>query len=182
MDQGLESPGGHSKIDHTANTIRFALSHILDIPEHEIQTSSRFDTIIDPPIRRKVWDALRALDIPLPSLQLPTFVFLAIAIVVVAPIGIFAFLISWSFLISIAEVSILARWLTRPWAVRPPQGCKTIREAAIEITSFRLEDYHAGLWPREAISAKIRHQIAAVANVPFDAVKEDTNLVDLLGC
>jgi hypothetical protein len=182
MNQDRDSPAPFSKTRETADEIRFALSEILDIPEEEILPSSRFDAIIERPIRRQVWEVLRAWNLPLPPLGLTSGAFLGVAFVVLAPLALLAFLVHWSVLLSLAEISMLARWVTRPWAVHPPDDCQTIREAAISITPFRLDDYRAGLWPREEIAAKVRMLVARTACVPLSSVKDDSRLMDLFTC
>jgi len=88
---------------------------------------------------------------------------------------------NWSILLSLAELSVLARRVTRPWAVQPPVACETVREATLHLTPFTREDYQAGLWPREEVAAKVRWIVSRAVGVPFESVTDETQFLDL-GC
>lgn len=182
MDTILDLPIPRSKTWQTVETLRKTLADILGISEREILPSSRFDAIINRRARRQVWDEMRSAGFDLPPLELASETFFAVAIVVLAPLGLLAYFIQWSFLLTVAEVSFVARKVTRPWAVHPPLGCQTIRQAAIALTPFALQDYRAGLWPREEIADKVRLALAMALAVPFESVTEETRFLDLLEC
>src|SRR5438105_9417700 len=100
MEHELDWPAGLSKTNQTVQLIRFALAEFLGIPEEKVLASSRFDAIIDRPIRREAWDLLGTVDIHLPPLELSSRAFLAVAVLVSAPLALLAFLINWSVLLT----------------------------------------------------------------------------------
>ena len=65
-------------------------------------------------------------------------------------------------------------------AIYPPIGCQTLQEAALQLTPFRKEDYQAGLWPHEDIAGKVRLVICEAIGMPFEAVKEESRLSELI--
>ena len=81
--------------------------------------------------------------------------------------------------LAIFPFALLSWLMSRPLAVRTPDGCQTVREAVLQATPFRREDYQAGLWPRSDISAKVRLLFAEIAGVPFESVTEDSPLAEL---
>jgi hypothetical protein len=149
----------------------------------EIRPSDRFDILIPPEKRRRVWSRLRTEGLDLPALRLSGKALFLIVFLVLAPVlALYVALKSWTALFSIAELSFLARRIARPWAIHLPRGCETVREAALQLAPFSHEDYLAGLWPRKDIADKVRLIVARAAGVPFESVTEETRFDDLLGC
>ncbi len=104
-----------------------------------------------------------------------------VAFLVVAHVAALVFLFNWTAIFNAIVLGLLGRSATRPLAVHPPRGCRTIEEAVVCITPFSREDYKAGLWPPEAIAAKVRWLVAWEALLPMDAVTDETRLKDVFG-
>src|SRR5262249_6458769 len=127
--------------------------------------------------RRRVWQDLRTAGFDVPELALSAYVRLVVTLLVLLPVALVAYAWSnWTVLLSLGELGLLARRLTRPWAIYPPFGCETVQEAVVQLTPFTHADYQAGLWPREEIAAKVRWIVAEVTGVPFEKVTEQTRL------
>jgi hypothetical protein len=149
----------------------------------EIRPSDRFDILIPPDERRLVWSRLRTEELDLPALRLSGKALLLIVFLVLAPVlALYVAVRSWTALFSLAELSFLARRITRPWAIHPPHGCETVREAALQLAPFSRQDYQNGLWPRKDIADKVRLIVARAAGVPFESITEETRFSDLLDC
>jgi hypothetical protein len=169
----------NSKTKRTFQQLSERLLEILPARPEEMTPSARFDELIPPNDRRRVWEQLRDTGFDLPQLTLSGRGFLAAAFIVLAPVALLAYLFDWSFVFSVAELGILARKITRPLAIHPPIGCETMQEAALQLTPFRHEDYKAGLWPREDIAAKVRWVVSYSLRMPFEEVTEETSLANL---
>jgi len=106
--------------------------------------------------------------------------FLAVAVLVVAPLALLGYFLGWWHLLSLPELGLLARKIVGPMAICPPIGCETLQEAALQLTPFRQEDYQAGLWPHEDIVGKVRLIISKNIGMPFEAIREEGRFSDLL--
>jgi hypothetical protein len=176
------SLANNSKTNRTFHYLREKLLEIYPIQVDELTSSARFDRLIAADERRRVWQKLREAGFDLPELTLSSRVFLAAALIVMAPVALLAYFLNWTVVLSLAELGLLARKVTRPLAIYPPIGCETVQEAVLHLTPFRQEDYKAGLWPREDIAAKVRWITARAAGLPFETVTNETRLLDILGC
>jgi len=169
-----------SLTSQTYDQLRQRLSELLPIVQEAIRRTERFEALIPAEDRRRIWKNLREAGFALPELTLSSRFFLAVAVIVVAPLALLGYFFGWSYLISLPELGLLARKITRPMAICPPIGCQTLQEAALQLTPFRKQDYHAGLWPREDIAGKIRLVISEATNLPFETIKEERRLSELL--
>lgn len=61
-----------------------------------------------------------------------------------------------------------------PPAIYTQGGSETLEQIANQNLNFNLDDYRQGLWPREAIAARVKQIIAEQLNVPASIVQEDT--------
>ena len=61
-----------------------------------------------------------------------------------------------------------------PPAIYTQGGSETLEQIANQNLKFNLDDYRQGLWPREAIAARVKQIIAYQLNVPASKVQEDT--------
>src|SRR5262249_42521581 len=145
-----------SKTTQTLHQLQEKLLEILPTLPEEITPSARFGMLIPPADRRRTWQQLQDAGFDLPQLTLSTRLFLTAAFIVLTPVALLAYFVSWSFLFSVAELGLIAHKVTRPLAIHPPIGCETMQEAALHLTPFRKEDYEAGLWSHEEIAAKVR--------------------------
>jgi hypothetical protein len=169
-----------SKTDQAYDRLRKALQDF--VLHAEIRPSARFDALIPPGERRLVWSRLQMEGLELPALQLSSRALFLIVVLVLAPVLALYVVLSWTALFSLAELSFLARKVARPWAIHPPRGCETVREAALQLAPFSRQDYQAGLWPRKDIADKVRLIVARAAGVPFESITEETRFSDLLEC
>lgn len=64
--------------------------------------------------------------------------------------------------------------------VRP--GSATLERIARQNLDFNLADYRKGLWPPEAIEAKVIAILAESCNVPVSSITRDTKWTDLTEC
>jgi hypothetical protein len=174
--------GGRSKTGQTLCRLREQLLLATALTPDAITPAARFEALIPDDERRRVWDGLRAGGLALPALELSPRVFLLAALMVLAPVLLLAFAQkNAAILLSVTELGLLARRITRPLAVHPPRGCETVREAVLRLTPFDTRDYKAGLWPPEDIADRVRLLIAEVANLPFESVKRESRLIEDLG-
>jgi len=170
---------------------------LLPLSQQEIRMSDRFEAIIPPEDRRRVWQKLQQAGFNLPELTAPPsdfpmltefrcLFFLGMLLVLGPPLLLLAFLgkLVRSSMLKRFQGSFFDRIFPRvppenPLAVNPPIGCETIQEAVLQLTRFKVEDYKAGLWPSELIGARVRQIIAASSGVPFQAIKSETRFIDL---
>lgn len=169
-----------SRTDQTYSQLREELVEVIGLTGSDVQQSDRFQAIVPPRDRRQVWRKLRDDGFELPGLVLSSRVLLFVTICVLAPVLVLYVVVkNWTAFFSLGELGFLARRLTRPWAIHPPVGCETVREAVLHLTPFSQEDYEAGLWPREDIADKVRLIVARATGTPFDSVTEETRLDDI---
>lgn len=176
----LPEPNSDSKINQTFPHLRESLIYLVPATPDQITPPRPFAVLIPPQDRRRVWQDLRAAGYDLPELHLPASVGLLVAILVLLPVALAAFALkNWTVLLSLGELGLLARRITRPWATQPPIGCETVQEAVILLTPFTRADYQAGLWPQEEIAAKVRRIVAQATGVPFAEITDQTRLDDI---
>jgi hypothetical protein len=171
-----------SKIDQASEEVRRQLADVLGVPADEIPPCRGFTGLIPSRERRRVWRELQEAGVDLPELRLSSRVLVAIALVVLFPVALLGVLFSWSIVLCLAELHLLAYKVTRPWAIHPPMGCETPHEAAVHVTPFRMEDYRAGLWSHEEIGAKVRLVICRCLDIPYASIHEGTRLADICDC
>jgi hypothetical protein len=159
------------------------LRKLMSSPGQNLQISDRIEAIIPAEERRRVWRDLQEAGFDLPELTLSGLVFHVAAVVVLGPVLLLVLsLRKWSLLLCLVELSLLARRLTRPLAIYPPYGCQTVQQLVLHLSRFRREDYKAGLWTREEVSAKVRQIFAEHAGVPVESIMDDTPIAKLCGC
>jgi hypothetical protein len=181
MNDSLTEPSRNSPPGRTFVRLRACLADLVPAPAESISYSSSFATIIPPWSRRRVWQQLCSAGFALPALTLSGPVFILVATVVMFPAWLIVLTVKgWAALFSLAELMVLSHKVTRPLAIHPPIGCETVEEAVLQLTPFRQEEYRAGLWPLEAIAAKVRMHVAEATNTPFSAITPQTRLCDLL--
>jgi hypothetical protein len=150
------------------------------VSRDKIRPDARLDELIPATLRRNVWRELASRGYRLPGLELPFTVIGFNLVSAAARSALLAWLFNWPVVALMFFPFVFTSWLvSRPFAVRVPRCCETVREAVLQATPFRRVDYDAGLWPRSELSAKIRLLLAEIAGVPFDDVREDTSLVEL---
>jgi hypothetical protein len=177
VEDVLTALGGRTRFDQVFQGLRARLLEVLPARPEEVSPTQRHDQLIPRLDRRRVWQELREAGFALPPLRLPSQVFLAAAFVVLAPVAILVLLLNWSFVFALVELSIWARRVTRPLAIELP--LQTVQEAVLYLTPIRRADYHAGLWPPEAIALKVRALIAEAAGRPLESVQAETRISDL---
>jgi hypothetical protein len=169
-----------SKIGQVFHELRWQLGQILHQSPEEISPSHLLVNLVPPQDRRRIWEELRQSGVELPALQLGNPVLLMMALVILIPVFVLAMVRKTPLVfLCLIELIWIARKLTRPWAISPPIGCETVQEAALCITSFRQNDFRAGLWPREDISAKVRWILAQRLGIPFQEIADETKIADL---
>jgi len=180
MMDSVAEPSPYSAPGRTFTRLRASLADLVPAPVASISYSSSFATMIRPWSRRRVWQQLRTAGFALPGLTLSGPVFILVAAVVMFPAWLIVLTVKgWTALFSLAELVLLSHKVTRPLAIHPPLGCETVHEAVLELTPFRHEDYQAGLWPPEEITAKVRQMVAEVAGVSFEEIRPETRLCEL---
>jgi hypothetical protein len=169
-----------SMIDRTLYGLRARLSEVLAVPAAAITPDQHLDALVPREERRRVWQEMAEAGYELPPLELSGLVFWLTAVFVVFPLLLVGVILkTWAVVFSLPELGLLARRITRPLAIDTPTGL-TVYEVAVALTPFARVDYKAGLWPAKAIADKVRLIIAAGAGVPFDEVRPDTRLADLI--
>lgn len=172
-----------SKIQQSHRKLQGLLAEILDVPSDRIALSQRLSSLIPKEERRRVWAELRQAGVALPALELSGGVFSVAALVVLSPVLLIALVLkTWLAFLSNLELGVLARKVTRPWAIHPPCGCETVYEALLEVTPVTHEDYKSGRWPRQEIAAKVRQVLARALNIPFEKITDQTRLIDICDC
>jgi hypothetical protein len=68
-----------------------------------------------------------------------------------------------------------------PPAIYTQGGSETLEQIANQNLRFNLHDFRQGLWPREAIAARVKQIIAYSMNVPASKVQEHTTFQQLNG-
>ncbi len=183
----MSDPGGDSgrktKIGMTYQEFERELRELVPLSQPNIDPSDRIEALIPSEERRRVWRQLQLAGFDLPELALSPQVFFMAAALVLAPVILLVLsLRKWSMLLSLLELSFLAHRLTRPLAIYPPFGCRTVQQLVVHLSRFVLEDYKAGLWTHDEIAAKVRQIFAEAAGVPVESVKGETRLEELFGC
>ena len=180
MDAIDGNAGPEPQTAETFRELRRHLHRILPLGCPNISPADRFELIIPPEERRRVWDDLQAAGYELPRLQRSPGLVLVVMVLVLAPVALLVLsLRDWAIGLCVIELAFVAVRLTRRWAIHPPIGCETVLEALLQLRPFRREDYRAGRWPREEIAAKVRFIVARCAGLPFDAIKDETSLAEL---
>jgi hypothetical protein len=171
----------NTKIGETIARFRHHLGVSLYQGTINVHATARIESIIPKPERRRVWQELKHRGWRLPDLELPgpmrlpfLFAFLTAILSILTHV--------WTLLITLVEGTYWYWKLTRPLAVHAPRGYETVEQLALQTTKFGIDDYRRGLWPREVLAAKIRSILAVQVGVPFDEIKNDTKLDELLGC
>lgn len=176
------TPAAGTKTSETFHWLRQELARFLPCTADEITLAQRFEELITATERRQVWQQLADEGITLPALELTASARLLATVAVLGPLSLVAVLLRDGLvLLSVGEAGLLTYRLTRRWAVHPPSGCETVREAVLHLTPFRRQDSEAGLWPHEEIAAKVRLIVARATGMPFASVTEDTRLDSLCG-
>jgi hypothetical protein len=157
------------------------LATTLGLSVDEVAFTEPFAALVPPSERRRVWQELRQAGFALPELCLSQLLFWAAAVLVLIPAGLLVGFLSWAYAMSTIKFAYVVHKLTLPGAIYPPIGCETLQEAALHLTPFKMEDYRAGLWPDEAIAAKVRWILSCNLDVPFGSITDKTRLEDL-GC
>jgi len=156
------------------------LRNLLPLSGRNLRMSDRIEAISPAEERRRIWRDLQLAGFDLRELTLSPRVFTIAAVLALAPVLLLVLsLRKLSLLLSLFELSLLAHRLTRPLAIYPPYGCRTIEELVLHLSRFMPEDYKAGLWTDEEIGAKVRQIFAEIARVPVENIKDDTLLVEL---
>jgi hypothetical protein len=145
----------------------------------EISLADRLDMLIPSEDRRRVWQDLKDSGFDLPALRVSAHTFVVAAFLVFIPALLTLMFQGWSLALCWAKIGMFTRKLTRPFAIHPPPGCTTIREAVLHLSQFRMEDYRAGLWTPEDIASKVRHIIALASGVPLKALTDKTKIFEL---
>jgi hypothetical protein len=183
MDLQRTAPSARkSKLAEGLRELRLKLADILGTSPEEITPSQFLVALIPSQVRRRVWRQLQEEGVGLPDLRLSQPVVVAAAIAVLIPLTVLAAVRkSWLVYLGLFELGWLARKLTRPWAIYPPNGCETVLEAVLHVTPFRGDDYRAGLWSRDDIATKVRWIFSKQLGIPFAAIKDDTPIADIWG-
>ena len=159
------------------------LQELISLEREQIRPAARLTDLIPVRDRRRVWQELRRRGYRIPALGLPPGLRLVGAISVLARSAFLAWLFHNAvFMIAIVPFAVMTYWVTRPFAVHPPENCDTVRKLIIHATPFRRQDHEAGLWCHADISAKVRMTIAETIGLRFEDVREDSRIVDLCGC
>jgi hypothetical protein len=196
----MSDTGGNAsritKVDMTFQEFQRKLRELLPLSQKEFRMSDRIEDIITPQERRRIWQELRVAGYDLPELNLPlsqipqgTGIYCLLVFGAVLVLGLpllflvlIAKLLPFAFLKRIQ--ALLIDWIfpgnpDNPLAIHAPVGCETVEEAVLQLTPFRVEDYKAGLWPRETLAAKVRQIVATSSGVSFQAIQSETRWGDL---
>jgi hypothetical protein len=77
------------------------------------------------------------------------------------------------------------QWITMSAQYVPPravfvrQGYETLEQIANQNLRFNLHDYRQGLWPPEAIEARVKQILAHCCAVPVERIKRETTIREL---
>lgn len=165
-----------SMTDRTLFRLRHTLAELTLTPESDIEPNTRLDALIPKSERRRVWSELIASGFDVPELRRSDGI---VWLVVGTVLALAAASVSAWYVWSSVQITLLLRRLTRCLAVHPAPGYETVREAAVSLTPFTMDDFRAGLWPREAIADKVRLMFARESGVPFDSIHDDTPIARL---
>lgn len=178
--QGTNLPFENSKIGRSYYELRWRLAGIIHKRPEDITPSKLLVALIPVQERRRAWKELRQAGLDLPELRLSNPVFFVIALMILLPVTVLAYLQrSWLVFLGLLELTWITRKLTRPWALYPPAGCETVLEAVLCTTSFHADDFRAGLWPREEIAAKVRSIFAQHLGVSYQSITDETRITDI---
>lgn len=162
-----------SMTDRTLARLRHTLAELTLTPERDVEPNTRLDVLIPRSERRRIWSELIASGFDVPELRRSDdIVWVAVGTVLALVDGSVS---AWYIWTSVQLTLLLRRW-TRFLAVNPAPGYETLREAAVSLTPFTIDDFRAGHWPREAIADKVRLVFARESGVPFDSIHDDTSI------